>query len=67
MTEPRKTTVDCYDRLSGERFRVDADDAERQIHAYIRAGIDSDSGSVAYEVETDDDCTYTGVVDPEDN
>lgn len=45
----------CFDRLSGERFTVLATDERLQakVEEYIRAGLDADSGAVAYEV----DCT----------
>lgn len=43
----------CYDSLSGESFEVNGSDEDEIIVAvedYIRDGIDSDTGSVGYDV-----------------
>lgn len=61
----------CYDRCSGERFEVHGgdEDAIRQgVEAYIREGIDTDTGSVDYDVEATavDGSSYhfAGTVEP---
>lgn len=54
----------CVDRMSGEKFAVDADgDIRDQIEAYIRDGIDGDTGAVAYDVRCDDGSAYEGEVE----
>ncbi len=65
-------TYTCYDQISGERFLVDVtdvDELEDAVEEYVRAGIDADTGSVAYDVvATDGDgniVSLSGVVDPE--
>lgn len=43
----------CLDRLSGERFEVhgaDEEEIDAAVRAYIRSGIDADTGDVAYDV-----------------
>jgi hypothetical protein len=43
----------CHDRCSGERFEVhgsDEDAIRQEVEAYIRDGIDADTGSVDYDV-----------------
>jgi len=43
----------CHDRCSGERFEVhgsDEDTIRQGVEAYIREGIDADTGSVYYNV-----------------
>lgn len=58
----------CLDRPSGERFSVPAGDDTAIVAAieeYIRAGIDGDTGTVAYDVETDDGRHFAGLVDPD--
>lgn len=43
----------CADRLSGERFEVrgrDESDIGQAVEDYIRDGIDTDTGTVAYDV-----------------
>lgn len=43
----------CCDRMSGERFEVHGSDEatiQEAVEAYIREGIDTDTGSVGYDV-----------------
>lgn len=43
----------CHDRCSGERFEVHGSDEEtvqEAVEAYIREGIDADTGDVEYDV-----------------
>ena len=55
----------CHDLLSGERFDVEPDgDVPDQIEEYIQDGIDQDTGSVEYRVETDAGEMYVGIVEP---
>lgn len=57
--------IKCRDSLSGEEFEVaDGSDAEVEasIVAYIRDGMDDDSGTIEYDVTTSDGRYFGGAV-----
>jgi len=54
----------CHDKLSGENFDIQGEDIRSEIEQWVRDGIDSDSGIIAYNVDVDNGENYAGEVDP---
>jgi hypothetical protein len=62
---------DCYDRCSGERFEVSGGEeaaVQKEIEAYLRDGINADTGAVQYDVVATSngvECHFDGTIDVE--
>jgi hypothetical protein len=54
--------VKCRDKYSGEEFFITGDDPQAEIEHYIAEGIDQDSGSIGYDVDTEDGRNFCGEV-----
>ena len=48
----------CDDKMSGETFEIAGKDIATEIEQWILDGIDSDSGPVAYDVDTENGENY---------
>jgi hypothetical protein len=54
--------VKCRDKYSGEEFFITGDDPQAEIEQCIAEGIDEDSGSIGYDVDTEDGRNFCGEV-----